>query len=90
MGVRELSMLAVAATAILCVGCNPYTSMPADLKPLQAEINDMKAQIAKLQSDAAAAQSTANHALSIGQSTETAIEATNEKIDHLFKNQVAR
>jgi outer membrane murein-binding lipoprotein Lpp len=82
----------VAAAAVVAglAGCQ-------DLKPLQAEVADLKSQVSKLQADvqaarqaASGAQSTANQALAAAQASQSCCDATNEKIDRMFRRSVSK
>ena len=65
---------AVVAAVVALAGCT-------DLKPLQAQAANTAA---------AGAQSTANQALAAAQAAQAAVDATNEKIDRMFKRSISK
>jgi outer membrane murein-binding lipoprotein Lpp len=86
-----VKMAAVVAVAGLA-GCT-------DLKPMQAQIDNLKTQVASLQTHGAAAnaanaangaQSTANQALAAAQASQSCCDATNEKLDRMFKRSISK
>ena len=89
--------LAAAAAVVGLAGCT-------DLKPLQTEVDAAKASAdaaaraasaaqssaSQAAQAASGAQSTANQALSAAQAAQASVDATNEKIDRMFKKSVSK
>ena len=85
--------IAAAAAVVGLAGCT-------DLKPIQAQIDDLKAQVAKVAADtssaksaadqANAAASSASQALAAAHASQSCCDATNEKIDRMFKRSVSK
>jgi len=88
--------VALAAACIVIAGCTDLKPIQAHMDDLQSQVSQLQRDMAKASSDAAAAhdtastaasvasgaQNTANQALATAQST---MDATNEKIDRMFK-----
>lgn len=89
--------IAAVAAVVGLAGCT-------DLKPLQAEVDGLKTQVASLQSQLSAvkgtadsassaaqgAQSTANQALAAAQASQACCDATNEKVDRMFRRSISK
>jgi outer membrane murein-binding lipoprotein Lpp len=94
---------AVAAVFVLagCTDLKPIQAQIDDLKSqvakLQSGVEGANAAAAQASSQAqaagtaaAAAQSTANQALAAAQAAQAAVDATNEKIDRMFKRSISK
>lgn len=95
----------MCALTMLCLaGCTDLTPIQNDLKDLRSEVSrlsaqqgamkaelDTAAQSAKATSDAArAAASKSDQALALAQADQKSIDATNEKIDRMFRRHLSK
>jgi outer membrane murein-binding lipoprotein Lpp len=95
-------LIAVAVSTL--AGCTDLTPIKNDLKDLHSEVSRLSAeqaavkttansaaQSAKAAADAAkAAASKSDQALALAQADQRAIDATNEKIDRMFKRHLSK
>jgi hypothetical protein len=96
--------LTTAAAAVALTGCQDATPLQADLKDLHAQVSRLQsevgavksaadnaaAQAASAQNAASKAQATAQQALDLANEDQKKIEATNEKLDRMFKHKLAK
>ncbi len=96
-------IVAVAAVATLA-GCTDLKPLQAEIDSLKTQVSSLQTQVAAAKSSADAAngaaasaasaangaQSTANQALSAAQASQACCDATNEKIDRMFKRSISK
>jgi outer membrane murein-binding lipoprotein Lpp len=97
-----IKIAAVAVIAALA-GCTDLKPMQAQVDDLKSQVGKLSSDLAAHRADrtdanaaasaastAAAAQSTANQALAAAQAAQSGVDATNEKIDRMFKRSVSK
>jgi hypothetical protein len=98
-----IKIAAVAALAALA-GCTDLKPLQAQIDDLKSQVGKVSSDLAantaadnashgkadQAASAAAAAQSTANQALAAAQAAQSGVDATNEKIDRMFKRSVSK
>src|ERR1017187_6510524 len=98
--------LAAAFAVVALAGCTDLKPMQADIDGLKQQVSKLQTEVdaSKASADSAAraatanqaaqaasgAQSTANQALSAAQAAQSSVDATNEKIDRMFKKSVSK
>lgn len=99
-----MKVAAAAALVVGLAGCQNLTPIKTDIANLKSQVAQLQSQESANESAAAkanstadaasqkadAAQSTANQALALAQSDQSAINATNEKIDRMFKRSISK
>ncbi len=81
--VQLVSVLAVLGAISGCAATQ-------EMEVLRAAVDQAKADAAQAQADAARAQSTADQAMSAAQNSQSCCDATNEKIDRMFKQSMLK
>lgn len=96
--------LAAAAVVVGLVGCTDLKPLQAEVADLKSQVGKLQSdvQAAKQTADqansaaqsasqaASGAQSTANQALAASQASQSCCDATNEKIDRMFRRSVSK
>lgn len=96
--------LSIIAASLLAVGCTDLKPLQAQVDELKSQVSRLDTSVAgmKASSDtattdaraaaqsAAAAQTAANQALAASQASQSCCDATNEKIDRMFKRSVSK
>ena len=99
-GIKVAAVAVVAALA----GCTDLKPLQAQVDDLKSQVGKLSSDLAantaadqaahgkadQAASAAAAAQSTANQALAAAQAAQSGVDATNEKIDRMFKRSVSK
>jgi outer membrane murein-binding lipoprotein Lpp len=97
-------LFAVVAATLLAAGCTDLKPMQAQIDDLKTQVSRVSADTAAMKSSmdsaggdarnanqaAAAAQSTANQALAAAQASQSCCDATNEKMDRMFRRSVSK
>lgn len=98
------SMFVIVAVALFTTGCTDLKPMQAQIDDLKTQVARVSADTTALKSasdsaaadarsanqSAAAAQSTANQALAAAQASQSCCDATNEKMDRMFRRSVSK
>jgi outer membrane murein-binding lipoprotein Lpp len=98
-----VKVAAVAAVAALA-GCTDLKPLQAQVDSLKSEVSSLQSQVAAAKSAAdsansaassasqaaSSAQSTANQALAAAQASQSCCDATNEKIDRMFRRSISK
>ena len=95
--------IAAAAIVVALAGCTDLKPLQAQVDDLKAQVGKVSSDLAAHRADrtdanaaaaaasaAAGAQSTANQALAAAQAAQSGVDATNEKIDRMFKRSVSK
>src|SRR6185437_14823441 len=99
-----VKVAAAAAVVIGLVGCQDLKPMQSDIADLKSQVAQLQSQVAASKSSAdqaasaaqsasqaaSGAQSTANQALAAAQAAHFAVDATNEKINRMFKRSISK
>src|SRR5579863_3709010 len=99
-----VKVAAAAALVIGLVGCQDLKPMQSDIADLKSQVAQLQSQVAASKSSAdqaasaaqsasqaaSGAQSTANQALAAAQAALLEVEATNEKINRMFKRSISK
>src|ERR1700733_11644586 len=103
---KSAIVLKVAALAVVAglVGCTDITPLQAEVGALKSQVGKLQSDVSAAKQSAAqansaaqaanqaasGAQSTANQALAASQASQSCCDATNEKIDRMFKRSVSK
>jgi outer membrane murein-binding lipoprotein Lpp len=99
-----VTLAAVAVVGSALSGCTDLSPIQNDIKDLRSQINRLQTDVGSMkktldnaaqasreaQRAADRASSTANQALALGQSNQKSIEATNEKLDRMFRRHLSK
>ena len=103
---KSAIVLKVAAAAVVAglAGCQDLKPLQADIADLKSQVSKLQSDLGAARSAAdsangaaksagtaaSGAQSTANQALAAAQASQSCCDATNEKIDRMFKRSVSK
>ncbi len=103
---KSAIVVKVAAMAVIAVlaGCTDLKPIQAEVDTLKSQVSKLQSDVASARSAAdqangtanqamqaaQSAQSTANQALAAAQACQSGLDATNEKIDRMFKRSVSK
>jgi outer membrane murein-binding lipoprotein Lpp len=99
-----VATFAIIAAATLAAGCTDLKPMQAQIDDLKTQVSRINSDTATLKAStdstaaaarsasqsAAAAESAANQALAAAQASQACCDATNEKVDRMFKRSVSK
>jgi hypothetical protein len=99
-----VKVAAVAVVVAGLVGCQDLKPLQADINDLKSQVGKLQSDVASAKSSAdsassaaqsasqaaSGAQSTANQALAAAQASQSCCDATNEKIDRMFRRSVSK
>ena len=103
---KSAIVLKVAAMAVVAglAGCQDLKPLQADVADLKSQVAKLQSDVAAAKSTAdsanstaqsasqaaSGAQSTANQALAAAQAAQSGVDATNEKIDRMFRRSISK
>ncbi|MGH8309420.1 MAG: Lpp/OprI family alanine-zipper lipoprotein [Steroidobacteraceae bacterium] len=96
--------VAAAAAVVVLAGCTDLKPMQAQVDDLKSQVGRLQSELASAKSAAdsanstaqsanqaaSGAQSTANQALAAAQASQSCCDATNEKIDRMFRRSISK
>jgi murein lipoprotein len=96
--------VAAAAAVVTMAGCTDLKPMQAQVDDLKSQVGRLQSELASAKSAAdsanstaqsanqaaSGAQSTANQALAAAQASQSCCDATNEKIDRMFRRSISK
>jgi outer membrane murein-binding lipoprotein Lpp len=96
--------IALLAAGLGLAGCTDLTPIQRDLMDLHGQLDRLATEVKSVRASAdtaiqsaqqaqraaSAASDTANRALAMARSTQTAIDATNEKLDRMFRRHLSK